>query len=151
KAAEDGARIGGFHPLRMFGEPGKSFELRGCAVAIAGAEPLAGQLERLAGSIGARALHLPEGGRALYHAAANFSGAFAIALIQETVVLWKKLGISEADARGALLPLLRGSVDNFEKLGAAGALGSVVARGDVGTIRRHLDVLAKSAPESLEL
>src|SRR5215470_5658746 len=136
KPAMDGARVGGFHPLLMFGEPGKSLDLRGCAVAIAGAEPLAS---------------LPEGGRALYHAAANFSGAFAIALIQETVALWKKLGISEADARGALLPLLRGSVDNFEKLGAPGALGSVVARGDVGTIRRHLEVLAKNAPESLEL
>src|SRR5215470_5160425 len=151
KPAMDGARVGGFHPLLMFGEPGKSLDLRGCAVAIAGAEPLASQLERLAAAIGAKALHLPEGGRALYHAAANFSGAFAIALIQETVALWKKLGISEADARGALLPLLRGSVDNFEKLGAPGALGSVVARGDVGTIRRHLEVLAKNAPESLEL
>src|SRR5437867_13200324 len=49
----------------------------------------------------ARALHakplrLPEGGRALYHAAANFSGAFVIALIQEAVALWGKLGIAEA-------------------------------------------------------
>jgi predicted short-subunit dehydrogenase-like oxidoreductase (DUF2520 family) len=151
KAAEDGARVGGFHPLRMFGEPGKSYELRGCAIAVAGAEPLAGELERLARSIGARALRLPEGGRALYHAAANFSGAFAIALIHETIALWSRLGIAEGDAKRALLPLLRGSVDNFEKLGAPGALGSVIARGDVGTIRRHLDALAKTAPESLEL
>jgi predicted short-subunit dehydrogenase-like oxidoreductase (DUF2520 family) len=151
KAAAQGAIVGGFHPLRMFGEPGKSFDLRGCAVAVAGAEPLAGELERLAAAIGARPLRLPEGGRALYHAAANFSGAFAIALIQETVALWNKLGIAEGDAKRALLPLLRGSVDNFEKLGAAGALGSVIARGDVGTIRRHLEALAKAAPESLEL
>ncbi len=42
-------------------------------------------------------------------------------------------------------------MDNVEQLGAAGALGSVIARGDVGTIRRHLEVLAKEAPESLEL
>jgi predicted short-subunit dehydrogenase-like oxidoreductase (DUF2520 family) len=151
KAAAEGAHVGGFHPLRMFGEPGKSFDLRGCAVAIAGAEPLAGELERLARAIGARALRLPEGGRALYHAAANFSGAFAIALIQETVALWKKLGIAEGDAKRALLPLLRGSIDNFEKLGAPGALGSVIARGDVGTVRRHIEALAKTAPESLEL
>jgi predicted short-subunit dehydrogenase-like oxidoreductase (DUF2520 family) len=151
KPAAEGAQVGGFHPLRMFGEPGKSFDLRGCAVGIAGAEPLAGELERLAGAIGARALRLPEGGRALYHAAANFSGAFALALIQETIALWKKLGITEGDAKRALLPLLRGSVDNFEKLGAPGALGSVIARGDVGTIRRHLEALAKTAPESLEL
>jgi predicted short-subunit dehydrogenase-like oxidoreductase (DUF2520 family) len=151
KAAADGAEIGGFHPLRMFGEPGKSYELRGCAVAVAGRDALARKLERLARAIGARPLRIPEGGRALYHAAANFSGAFAIALVAETIALWGKLGITEKDALAALLPLLRGSVDNVEKLGTAGALGSVVARGDVGTIRRHLEVLARETPETLEL
>ena len=150
-AAAQGARAGGFHPLRMFGEPGKSFDMRGCSVAIAGAERLAKELTRLARAIGARPLRLPEGARALYHAAANFSGAFVVALIAETVALWGKVGIAEGDAMRALLPLLRGSAGNAEKLGLAGALGSVVARGDVGTIRRHLDALAKGAPGSLDL
>jgi predicted short-subunit dehydrogenase-like oxidoreductase (DUF2520 family) len=152
KAVADGALAGGFHPLHMFGEPGESADaLRGCAVALAGPGALVEKLERLARSLGARPLRLPEGGRALYHVAANFSGAFVIALMQETIALWKKLGISEGDALAALLPLLRGTVDNVERLGAAGGLGSAVARGDVGTIRRHLDVLAKEAPDSLEL
>ena len=150
KAAAEGALVGGFHPLRMFGEIG-SFDMRGCSIAIAGPEALARELDRLARAIGARPLRLPEGGRALYHAAANFSGAFVVALIAETLVLWKRLGIAERDALRALLPLLRGSVDNVEKLGTAGALGSVVARGDAGTIRRHLEALAKTAPESLDL
>jgi predicted short-subunit dehydrogenase-like oxidoreductase (DUF2520 family) len=151
KAAVDGARIGGFHPLRMFGEPGKSWDLRGCAIAIAGSEPIARELAGIARSIGARPLRLPEGGRAIYHAAANFSGAFVVAMIAETVALWGKLGIAEKDAMRALLPLLRGSVDSVERLGPAGALGSVVARGDAGTIRKHLDALAKEAPQSLDL
>jgi predicted short-subunit dehydrogenase-like oxidoreductase (DUF2520 family) len=150
-AAAQGAQVGGFHPLRMFGEPGKSFEMRGCSIAIAGTAALARELERLARAIGARPLRLPEGGRALYHIGANFSGAFVVALIAESVALWKKLGISERDALRALLPLLRGSADNVEKLGAAGALGSVVARGDAGTIRRHLAALAKETPEFLDL
>jgi predicted short-subunit dehydrogenase-like oxidoreductase (DUF2520 family) len=46
---------------------------------------------------------------------------------------------------------MRGTADNAESLGAAGGLGSAVARGDVGTIRRHLDVLETDAPDSLEL
>jgi predicted short-subunit dehydrogenase-like oxidoreductase (DUF2520 family) len=150
-AEAQGARVGGFHPLRMFGEPGKSFDMRGCSVAISGAEPLARELAQLARAIGARPLRLREDARALYHAAANFSGAFIVALIAETVALWGKAGIAQRDAMRALLPLLRGSVDNVEKLGLAGALGSVVARGDVGVIRKHLDALAKDAPESLDL
>jgi len=152
KAAEEGALVGGFHPLHMFGEPGESPDaLAGCAIALAGAEPLLTRLEALARALGARPLRLPEGGRALYHAAANFSGAFVIALAQETAALWKKLGISEADAFAALLPLLRGTADNVERLGPSGGLGSAVARGDAGTIRRHLEALAREAPESLEL
>lgn len=151
KPVADGALAGGFHPLHMFGERGESPDaLRGCSVAMAGPEALLAKLEALARALGARPLRLPEGGRALYHAAANFSGAFAVALIRETVALWGRLGIPEKDALRALLPLLRGTVDNVEKLGAAGALGSVIARGDVGTIRKHLAALAE-IPESLEL
>jgi len=150
KAAADGAAVGSFHPLRMFGEPGKSFDLRGCAVAIAGPDALAKELARLARALGAQPLRIPEGGRVLYHIAANFSGALAIALVDEAVALWRKLGIAERDALRGLLPLLRGTVENVEKLGAAGALGSVIARGDIGTIRRHLDALSEF-PETLEL
>src|SRR6266850_2496243 len=131
KAVADGALAGGFHPLHMFGEAGEpAGTLAGCAIALAGPDTLVERLERLARLLDAKPLRLPEGGRALYHAAANFSGAFVIALIQETIALWGKLGIAEADALAALLPL---------------------ARGDAGTIRRHLDVLAKEAPDSLEL
>ena len=152
KVAADGALAGGFHPLHMFGERGDSSDtLRGSAIALAGPDVLVRKLDRLARALGAKPLRLPQGGRALYHAAANFSGAFVIALVQETIALWKKLGISEADALAALLPLLRGTVDNVERLGAAGGLGSAVARGDLGTIRKHLDALATTSPESLEL
>src|SRR2546425_4702975 len=152
KAVADGARAGGFHPLHMFGEAGQTAAaLAGCAIALAGPDTLVEKLERLARVLDAKPLRLPEGGRALYHAAANFSGAFVIALIQEAIALWGKLGIAEADALAALLPLVRGTADNAEKLGTAGGLGSAIARGDAGTIRRHLDVLAKEAPDSLEL
>jgi predicted short-subunit dehydrogenase-like oxidoreductase (DUF2520 family) len=152
KAVADGALAGGFHPLHMFGEAGESpGALAGCAIALAGPDALVEKLERLAHALDAKPLRLPEGGRALYHAAANFSGAFVIALVQETIALWGKLGIAETEALAALLPLLRGTADNLEKLGAAGGLGSAIARGDVGTLRKHLDVLAREAPDSLEL
>ena len=152
KAVADGALAGGFHPLHMFGEAGEpAGALAGCAIALTGPDALVQRLARLARALDARPLRLPEGGRALYHAAANFSGAFVIALVQEAIALWGKLGIAQGAALAALLPLLRGTADNLEKLGAAGGLGSAIARGDAGTIRRHLDVLAREAPDSLEL
>src|SRR5881275_2859650 len=107
KAVADGALAGCFHPLHMFGEARESpGALAGSAIALAGPDVLVQRLARLARALDAKPLRLPEGGRALYHAAANFSGAFVIALIAETVALWKKLGIAEGDALRALLPLL---------------------------------------------
>jgi predicted short-subunit dehydrogenase-like oxidoreductase (DUF2520 family) len=151
-AAARGAATGGFHPLRMFARPGEAVRsLDGAAVAIAGAEPLAAELERLARAIGGRPFRLPPGTRALYHASANFVGGFVIALVQEALGLWRRLGVPEDQALAALLPLARSTLHNVETLGPAGGLGSAVARGDVGTIRKHLAALAERAPESLEL
>src|SRR5947207_1831934 len=84
------------------------FALAGCAIALEGPDALVEKLTRLACVLDAKPLRLPEGGRALYHAAANFSAAFVIALVRETIALWGKLGIADADALAALLPLLRG-------------------------------------------
>src|SRR5205814_2172895 len=85
------------------------------------------------------------GARALYHASANFVGGFVIALIQEAVALWRGLGVPEEEALAALLPLARSTLANVEALGTAGGLGSAVARGDVGTIAKHLAALAERA------
>src|SRR5438034_11797509 len=63
--------------------------LAGCAIALAGPDALVEKLARLARVLDAKPLRLPEGGRALYHAAANFSAAFVIALVRETIVLWR--------------------------------------------------------------
>ena len=41
----------------------------------------------------------------------------------------------------ALLPLVRATIDNVDALGADAALTGPVARGDVDTVRRHLDAL----------
>jgi predicted short-subunit dehydrogenase-like oxidoreductase (DUF2520 family) len=151
-AAEHGAETGGFHPLRMFGNPGEAIaSLQGTAVAIAGSERLLPRLEEIARRIGARSFRLPEDMRALYHASANFVGAFVVALMQETIELWRQLGVDEKDAIAALTPLLRSTADQMERFGTAGGLGSAVARGDVGTIRKHLAALAAHAPESLPI
>src|SRR5436190_2253258 len=86
KAVADGALAGGFHPLHMFGEAGEPpGALAGCAIALTGPDALVRRLARLARALDARPLRLPEGGRALYHAAANFSGAFLIALAKGTL------------------------------------------------------------------
>ena len=146
-AKNQGARVGGFHPLQMFADPEVAARgLKGCAVAVEAEEPLATILLRMVADLGARALRVPPGARAAYHAAAHYAGPFVTALLAEAVTIWSRLGIPENDALAALLPLARGSLDAIEHSGLPRAMAGSVARGDVMTLERHLAALGGFDP-----
>lgn len=148
-AKSAGAAIGGFHPMQMFANPDVALEgLRGCTVGIEAEGEFRRDLEWLATRIGCEPLALPAGVRALYHASAYYVGPFLISLLKEGVELWKSFGASEADALRAMMPLLRGTVAAVLDGGLANGMGGCVARGDVGTIRKHLGALDERFPSS---
>lgn len=146
-ARDAGALAGGFHPLQMFANPDVALRsLPGCAVAVEAPEPLAALLAQLAERIGCRPFPLPPGVRARYHASATYVGPFVIAVLREATLLWASFGIPERDAMAALLPLLRGTMEAVTREGLAGGMGGCVARGDVGTVRAHLDAIDALSP-----
>ena len=49
----------------------------------------------------------------------------------------------------ALLPLLRGTIRNIDTIGIPQCLTGPIARGDTGTIKKHLSALQKVAPAVL--
>ncbi|HET9043764.1 MAG TPA: DUF2520 domain-containing protein [Burkholderiales bacterium] len=138
-AARQGALIGGFHPLQNFADPEVALAgLPGCVVAIEAQEPLGARLEALAQALGMRPIRLPAGARALYHGAGSFAAPFITALLHEAVRIWKGFGMSEADALAALVPLARGTLDAVARDGTVRGLAGPVARGDTGTVARHV-------------
>ena len=148
-AKSAGALTGGFHPMQMFANPDVALQgLRGCTVGIEAEPDFRCELEALAISIGCEPLALPPGVRPLYHASAYYVGPFLIALLKEGVDLWKGFGASEAEALRAMMPLLRGTVAAVLDGGLANGMGGCVARGDVGTIVKHLHALDERFPSS---
>jgi predicted short-subunit dehydrogenase-like oxidoreductase (DUF2520 family) len=138
-AATRGAWIGGFHPLQNFSDPDVALAgLPGCVVAIEAEEPLAGQLDALACALAMRPIRLPAGARALYHGAGSFAAPFITALLHEAVRIWRWFGMSEADALAALVPLARGTLDSIVRDGTVRGLAGPIARGDAGTVARHV-------------
>lgn len=138
-AAALGARVGGFHPLQNFSDPDVALAgLPGCAVAIEADEPLAGILDSLALALGMRPILLPPGARALYHGAGSFAAPFITTLLHEAVRIWRGFGASEADALAALVPLARGTLDSIARDGTVRGLAGPIARGDTGTVARHV-------------
>jgi len=152
-AARAGARIGGFHPLQLFGDPEVALAgLPGCTIAIETADAgLHAQLERLAAALGCRSMRLPAGCRARYHAAAHYAAGFVITLLSQAADIWRSFGIEREDTIRALLPLMRGTAASVERSGLAGGLAGTYSRGDLGTLQKHLDALAHLGPDVVEL
>ncbi|HUQ73149.1 MAG TPA: DUF2520 domain-containing protein [Burkholderiales bacterium] len=147
-AAQSGAAVGGFHPLVMFADPEVAARnLAGAAIAVEAQEPLAGSLHAMVKALGARLLVVPPGARAAYHAGAHYAAAFACALLAEGVEVWGRIGIPRDDALAALLPLLRGATDAVAHSGPSRAMAGSIARGDIETVKRHVDALAALDPK----
>jgi predicted short-subunit dehydrogenase-like oxidoreductase (DUF2520 family) len=61
--------------------------------------------------------------------------------------LWQNFGIPRQEAVKALMPLLNGTLNNIANIGIPQCLTGPIARGDTGTINKHLDALEKVAPK----
>jgi predicted short-subunit dehydrogenase-like oxidoreductase (DUF2520 family) len=149
-----GARVASFHPLQAFADVNAAIrQIPGSAFAIEGDPDLAPELDRLVDLLGGSAIHLRANQKTLYHAAAAILSNYTVTLAATAASLLVREGLApDANtALGYLLPLLRGTVNNLEALGLPAALTGPIARGDAGTVARHLVALEKCAPEVLDL
>ena len=145
-------QVGGFHPLVMFADPEiAARSIAGAAIAVEADGPLAEKLRTMAKALGARLLVIPPGARAAYHAGAHFAAAFVCASLAEGVGIYERIGIPRDDALAALLGLLRGATDAVAHAGPAKAMAGSIARGDIDTVRRHLEALDRLDPKAGEL
>jgi predicted short-subunit dehydrogenase-like oxidoreductase (DUF2520 family) len=90
---------------------------------------------------------IPQRERALYHAAASAASNFLVTVEGMAERLAERVGLD----REALVPLVRGTVDNWAARGARGALTGPVARGDDVTVDRQRAAVAEAAPDLLPL
>ena len=88
---------------------------------------------------------------ALYHAGAVTVSNHLVALIEHGLAFYEALGAEKRTALTAVLPLIRGTMANIERLGTTEALTGPVARGDVETVRGHIEAMQQRAPELLPL
>ncbi len=151
-ARERGASIGGFHPVQAFADPAVALAaLRGCTVAIEASGDLEATLEALATGLGMRPIRLPPGVRPLYHGAGSFAAPFVALMVNEAVRVWESFGVPREQALAAMIALARGTLDAAARDGIVGSFAGPIARGDVGTIERHLAAMAKLPDGTLTL
>ena len=146
-AKQDGTLVGAFHPLQTFGGPDGSLDvLRDIAYAVEAESPLQEDLEALAKDLGGWPVALAAEDRVLYHVSAVAACGLLATLVKLSADLWSDFGQSSGNGLRALLPLVRGTLDGIERRGFPEALTGPAVRGDVGTVRSHLEALAARAP-----
>lgn len=149
-AKKAGANVGVFHPLQTFASAKKAMEnIPGSTFAIEAEEPLLSILKDMATTLGGYWIELKASDKVLYHAAAVIACNYLVTLIKLSTDLWQTFNIPTQQATQALLPLIRGTINNIETIGIPKCLTGPIARGDSGTIRKHLNALQKSAPSLL--
>jgi len=143
-----GAQVGAFHPLQTFASVAHAVEnIPGSTFALEAEGELLETLKGLATALDGTWVRLGAGDKVLYHAAAVIACNYLVTLLKLATDLWQLFGVGPREATRALLPLLRGTVNNLENVGLPHCLTGPVARGDLGTITKHLEALERSAPE----
>lgn len=154
-ASEQGALTGAIHPFQTFAGLATPEEaaarLSGVTFAVEGEGWLGDYLFGVAEDLGGHAVSIPGHDRPLYHAAAVFGCGYLVALMQLAVSLWESMGFSPEQAIQALIPLSSATVGNVAQTGLMASATGPAVRGDVQTLRSHLESLFQRSPELVSL
>ncbi len=146
-AAAVGARPVALHPAMTFtGTEVDLDRLDGCVLGLTAGPGERAIAERLVADLGGRAMWVPEERRTLYHAGLAHGANHLVTLVTEAMEMLAAAGAD--DPAATLRPLLNAALDNALAQGDAALTGPIV-RGDLGTVRAHLDQVAAETPTSL--
>jgi predicted short-subunit dehydrogenase-like oxidoreductase (DUF2520 family) len=149
-ARELGAKVGAFHPLQTFASVKQAIDnIPGSTFALEAEEPLLKNLKDMASALDGHWVELKASDKVLYHASAVIACNYLVTLVKMATDLWQTFNVPPQQATQALLPLIRGTIHNIDTVGIPQCLTGPIARGDIGTINKHLDALDKTAPHLL--
>jgi predicted short-subunit dehydrogenase-like oxidoreductase (DUF2520 family) len=140
QAAKVGASVGSVHPLMSF--PTRTpVTLKGVSFAVETDAASSRVLNRLVRRIGGYPFAIKAASKALYHAVGVLSSPLLVSHLAAAHETAARAGFSPRQARRLIEPIARATLDNFFHNGPAKSFSGPIARGDVETIRLHLQAL----------
>ncbi len=151
-AKNSGAYIASLHPLQSLANvkeavrriPGSYFSVEGDQKAVSVARDIIAALQ-------GKEIALEEWKKTLYHAGACAASNFLVAAVGFGMELFEAAGINRKYSLKALMPLIKGTVKNIDKLGIPSALTGPIARGDAIIVGNHLKALSRSRKDLIDL
>ncbi|MEP6922635.1 MAG: Rossmann-like and DUF2520 domain-containing protein [bacterium] len=138
-----GFHVGSLHPLVSVSDPRTGAEnLRGAFYCVEG-DPVARSIARaIVQDLGGHSFEIDSTSKPLYHAAAVMASGHLVALFQLATEMLEVCGLTPKIARRVLLPLVESTVKNLSTTEPAQALTGTFARGDLATVKKHLQALS---------
>jgi predicted short-subunit dehydrogenase-like oxidoreductase (DUF2520 family) len=144
-----GAALASVHPMMTFVHntvpslQGVPFVLEGDAAALK-------VLSKIVRDLGGTSFRISPSKKAAYHAWGAFASPLVVALLIAAEKVARAAGIDAKAARRRVLPILRQTIENYGRFGAAGAFSGPLVRGDEAIVRKHLRVL-RSLPAAAQV
>ncbi len=135
-----GAAVASVHPLMTFVRGSRPllnsvpFALEGDTRAIRAARAIVRALK-------GQSFAIRKEQKAAYHAWGMFSSPLLCALLVASERVAAVAGVGRKAARNRMLPILRQTLTNYARLGARESFSGPIARGDVETVKKHLEIL----------
>ena len=145
-----GADVASIHPLQSFADIESAVNnIPGSTFGITAEDEIKKWSVQIVRDLGGIPFFVSDVDKPLYHAAACIASNYLTTLIHMVEEIYQSLGLNHEDAIRALWPLVRGTMKNIEAKGTVHALTGPVARGDIGTIKKHIQALRSNLPTLL--
>ena len=148
--ADAGISVGSIHPLVSLSDPVLGADrIAGSFFCLEGDESAVTIGRELAGSLGASAFTIPTESKPLYHASAVMASGHLTALIETSIEMLAKCGMTAIEAKRVLFPLISSTISNLEGQSPSKALTGTFARGDRAAFERHLESIAAAGSDDV--
>ena len=146
-----GAHVASIHPIQSFADVQGAIEnIPGSTFGFTADEPIREWALSIISDLGGVPFYVPDSDKPLYHAAACIASNYLTALMNMVEEIYFSLGLSREEAIRAFWPLVRGTLKNIESYGTILALTGPIARGDTGTVEKHVSALHQKLPAFLD-
>jgi predicted short-subunit dehydrogenase-like oxidoreductase (DUF2520 family) len=150
RAGDKGAQTFSLHPLQSFADIDLALnDLKQTIFGIEGEREL-DILKSILDKTGNRYIKLRPEQKTRYHMVACIISNYLVTLLGFGLDLFDSIGIDPEKGMDALLPMIRGTVANVAQLGPDKALTGPIARGDLQTIKKHLENFTSKEGEAAD-
>jgi predicted short-subunit dehydrogenase-like oxidoreductase (DUF2520 family) len=148
---EQGCYVASVHPMRSFAKPELSIQhYGGTYCALEGDKEALPPIRSLFHSIGSITYELDKTKKSSYHAAGVFASNYLVTLAQQALSCMKEAGVEHKLAMKVITHIMRDTVSNLEKTDLPEqSLTGPIKRGDVSTIRNHIESLSDREQKQL--